>query len=517
MKNYSFDDIVKSKMAGHEAPVPADAWNNIKGKRKKRRPSLFWWITSAVLIAGWITAIVYTRNNNGNENDQLQANGPGKKQEVLQAENIMKKNDTAAGITPADVSLVAAGNEKQASSPVPGEDVAGTQHAMTVNTTTKLLSGLASTSDSANNRVTVHHDAKAKHAKHGTNRLFDSKENDQAMAVKQDLAGVKKRKRTGAGKTKMTISQSDAEIAVVDTNDEVAGEKKTSVAVDPLSFVKQVPATNTLAIAEKKTPRIESVTDTAIANQAAKKSRPKKNIFVDLGATGFIAVQQNARLLSIARTTIMPTQRSEFIADQIRTSVEPAFSYTIALRKSISGKFDMAAGLQYVKLKETIRLAGKERNTHYDVVKRLDATGSFLYDDTVSSVTNGIRVINAVNSYDIVSIPVGIQYYFWKKSGWAVSLAAGLNFTVSNMYKNSIEGELQPVYASGSAGKPDRKFAADIFTGIRLSRQFGRHYQLFAEPSLQFNLMRYRLPGMIDYKNIHRAGITFGFSYQLNY
>ena len=36
MNNDNFDDIIKQKTGGHEAPVPADVWDNISKKKKRK-------------------------------------------------------------------------------------------------------------------------------------------------------------------------------------------------------------------------------------------------------------------------------------------------------------------------------------------------------------------------------------------------------------------------------------------------------------------------------------------------
>ena len=180
----------------------------------------------------------------------------------------------------------------------------------------------------------------------------------------------------------------------------------------------------------------------------------------------FLPIQKNALLVNIKRTTVGNLSRSEYTADDISTNMDPSFSYTIALRKKIAakgGKWYAGIGVQYVQLKENIRLAGKEINTQYNVIKRLDNTGSFLVDDTVATVTKGTRIINAVNSFQLISLPVFAQYQILQNKAWQLSVNGGLNFTVKKMYQNSIAGTLVTDYTSAAlANKKEHAISTDI-------------------------------------------------------
>jgi hypothetical protein len=52
MKNDFFDTIINQKLSGHQSPVPADAWDNIVNRKKKRRYALYWWFFGVLILTG---------------------------------------------------------------------------------------------------------------------------------------------------------------------------------------------------------------------------------------------------------------------------------------------------------------------------------------------------------------------------------------------------------------------------------------------------------------------------------
>jgi hypothetical protein len=119
-----------------------------------------------------------------------------------------------------------------------------------------------------------------------------------------------------------------------------------------------------------------------------------------------------------------------------------------------------------------------------------------------------------VNSYDFLSIPLAVQYKLYQNKKSTAVINAGVNVNIRSYYSNSIQGDLKHTYAStAGTAKANNKITADIYAGLRLTRIVNGKAQIFAEPFLQLNFMKYNMPAMINNKNIHRAGINFGLSY----
>jgi hypothetical protein len=221
-------------------------------------------------------------------------------------------------------------------------------------------------------------------------------------------------------------------------------------------------------------------------------------------------------LLSVDRTTTIGMHKSEYKADNIKTQLQPSMMYSISVRKKINKRVHIGAGLQYGVIKEELTLSGKEINTEYRVVQRLEngSSGPFLRTDTVAVVTSGIRTIDAINSYRFFDIPLSLQYMLMEKPGLSLRLTAGVNLGLYSRYNNSIAGELQAVTSSGTLSKQQSTVRTEFFTGLRLSRPLFRGAEIFAEPYLRFNAGKYANT-VINNKSVHQVGMGIGLSFQL--
>lgn len=582
MKNYSFDNIIKEKAAGHEAPVPADAWNNIR-KQKKRRPVIAWRVLALLLIglglfgvyqvqyrqsgkpvasqAGKETNTVATNDDALHAGRDNEVRGTGQ-QEPGVSNTATQEEATAPGENSTVISPdAAAGNDNEtttdAALPGKNKDMMKGNKPGKTNTQNKALP------DSTGAGAPVHHATitVSRTGKKTTNKnertkttapvIRPAEEKEMVNTTAGSTGSHKKRFKpagkakaaitvvepvsnstvqpeendsealgTGNGKVKRFRGRTRATITVPGTaaDNEVLVAKTVTGADDIQKTEQDNKTKDSLAVDAKLLVTKPAVTDTGISPIKAHKAKRIKKLYMDIGTMPFVAIQNNASLPAITRTTVNSTSRSEFMANEIHTVVNPSFTYSIALRKRVAAKWYAGIGLQYTQVKETVRLTGTEKNTRFNVIKRLDNSGLFLVDDTVASVTNGTRVIHATNSYRFISIPVFAQYNLWQKKNWLLSWNGGLVFNVSNLYKNSIEGTLQPQYsAAGLANKKERKIATDVFMSLRLSTLIGKHYRLFAEPAMQFNLQQYRMSNMVNYKHIHKAGLNVGIAWEITY
>ena len=158
-----------------------------------------------------------------------------------------------------------------------------------------------------------------------------------------------------------------------------------------------------------------------------------------------------------------------------------------------------------------MHLKGEETTTTYSTINRLvvEANRSYLVTDTIETITEGTREINAVNSYQLISVPLFAQYHAGKLLGCNISFTGGLFFNVYNHYSNSIN----PIIAANSN---NNKLGIDIYGGLRLSKLYGRKIELFAEPTVRFNLNQPDIKNALLNKQIKQAGVAVGVAVKLN-
>jgi|GEM_PF-2191747 len=571
MKNEFFDKAVQEKALDHQAAVPADAWDNIQKNKRKRRFGIFWWALPLLLAGfGVFGVYLYQQNRQADTENNLvtkdQGNkyktGTGDTGEMIAVPDLKNNqagidsgNDLQVSnrpVTEHTATTVMTGADNKTVGKIDNNDVNGSNMKMgpankpvyvSVNKKKKRKADIEIQNNDADSDIETsvknkkrlikkqnwktgndiqndHTDRGKEISVNNRNRLIKKKihintkvNNDVDVTTAQGA----KRKYTKA-RAKMTITPAIAAGEESEDNGMVAAktpaEEQETNSLVPQEDTAVIEAS--VSVKEKKdnTPPLVVLT-----KKDDQKKAKVKTLFIDISTSGFIPLQNNQKLAGIERTTIGTDHKTVFKADSIFTKTDPSIAFSISLRKSFNKKWSFSAGLQYARVKETVRLSGKETTTKYNYIKRLDPSGLTLIDDTVQVHTEGIRIIDAVNSYDFLTIPLAVQYTFYERNKWSINFNGGIYLNVRSYYKNSIQGNLEHQYTSGKTGtsKANNKVTADIYTGLRFTRIIGSNIHLFAEPFLQLNFMKYNMPGMINNKNIHRAGINIGFAYSLNY
>ncbi|MCP9749827.1 hypothetical protein [Ferruginibacter sp. HRS2-29] len=510
MKDDLFDKLIQQKAGGHEAPVPADAWANISGKNKKRRYVAWWWFTGVVLLAGITLGGYYQLKNNDEPAAvaSVKKNAGDEVKRVPESDPFTRKTIEDGGSTK-------------------DNSITGTQkNDRRTDTGTVQSTALSGVSKGHTTGVTTNKNPKGTEASVSKNSITSRDEND-------GIALNKRTKKRIAGRSKVTITNSNP--VTPDEADEVPengllSTNKNNIpgTVQPSPVARgQVDSTgkDSASAISKKIDLLQMTPETGPENNSvvvAKKDLPGKKrsgLYADLSITPYIAFYKNDPLISVKRITTTPMRKTEFTATDIRSSTEAAFAYTLALRKHINKKLAVGTGIQYSFIKENVRLSGLETSTDFNVIKRLNPNNGapFLFDDTVSSISTGQRIIHATNSYSLVSIPVLLHYELYNRDKWAFSFVGGTYLNISTRYHNSISGELQPLYKKMESGsRSEYKFTADLFAGFRFSRRISNKYVAFAEPGLRYSLMKYDMQRVVNNKYIHRAGLSFGVSWKLS-
>lgn len=489
----SFDDIIREKTKGYEAPVPADAWDNIvSGKKKKRRFVFAWWML-ALLGGGAVVLYNYSNKDTAVNKEQTisrQSNPANNSSATGDTETI-----TAQGTNNTNVAANSDNNVAE-NNPAPAETSASPGNSTTGNTTARFdiqtgnpgKSKRQTTNNEDGFDISNNNPAKRKKIKTGNdgNVINNSVSQDQSTITVTTADAGKKATITDQP---VINSNTTAGIATAGSNNEIKNNRK-----------------DTASAADSQ----QTVAETA----AIRLKKRTGNWKLDIAVTPLVSLQQNSPLQELKRTSTEGMVKREFIAGKTETSIEPGIAFNLALRKKLNAKTYIGAGIQYATFKEKVFLSGTETVTTSSIVKRLEKDNngiSYLVDDTVETITTGQRTIRALNSYQTISLPVFIQTNLVQKRSYNIDLSAGIYFNLLRSYQNSINGTFTNTYTTGlKQGTSQTATGVDIFTSLRFSAPLRKKWSLFAEPMLRYSFLRNNTRNMINAKYIHQAGVSLG-------
>jgi hypothetical protein len=457
MTNQSFNSLVKQKASDHEAPVPPGAWEAIVKEKKKRRYVLFWWSTGSALL--------------------LFAVGLGILYKVTGSNKVITAQQTAVIEKTATERKEKDSNEK---------------------------------------------DNKIKDSKEKSNvasRNVSEPAPPQSSIVFQGDAGrhtvsQHSKKMPAARKERSGQEYVSNDVTIIGTEDPL----NTTTSEDSLQLINDLEniLTDSTLLRDAGIIKPVDTANTIIQPVIKRKRKSQSEWSMDISVIPFVPVTQKQSLLSVNRTIIENMHKAEYNSKQVRTTLQPALAYNLSISKRISKHIEIGAGLQYAVIKEHITLTGNEINTFYEEVQRLDNSGAtpVLKTDTVATVSSGTRVIDAINSYRLLEIPLLIQYMFVEKHSWSLRLNAGVQFGIATSYHNSIHGKLEPVYASGTHRESNTTMCIGIFSGVRFTNQLSKKYKVFAAPYVRFNSGN-AANSILNNKPIHQAGMAIGINYKI--
>lgn len=502
MKNDFFDNSIRQKLGGHEAPVPGDAWENIQRGKRKRRPLPFFWIFAGLLLCGGAGYFLY--NNGRTDKTVMAEKRSSKQQEETNADNAVVGNNNENGSATRE--MLAEKNTIQLSQQKKNDkrenDIVN--NSKTNNDRNKPAVQLLLQND---DQVVVSNKKKRTGSVVKNNSVISN-----GLATEDEKATAKKKKHTDDAKLAMTITAPQTEENNLPVGEEITNDHSTGKDSMPL-FVKEdiaVPVEKIKADTVKKTATAETKTP----KPSETKKKRKTGFDIDMSLSGFIPVQNQQKIVSVSRTIETPLHKAEFAAGKVRNRLQPSLGFNLMLLKNLSSKTAAGAGFSYTVIKEYIDLSGEEVNTRQTVVQRLH-NGNSLVSDTVTTVTRGTRNINAVNSYTFLSIPVSIRYQVLQRNKWTLNLHAGVDINLQSKYKNSIGGVLVPQFSGANNTKRNQSIGTGFNAGIRLTRRISKNYLLYAAPYFQVNPKKLYLEEMLSPVAIQRAGISFGISYRL--
>ena len=512
MSNNFFDDSVRDKLYGHESPVPADAWANIQKGKRKRRPWIFFWILAGLLLCGGGVYLIHS----GKRTNQVIASSPqqtANKVVVLSSQNNNSLNRDTIFTTSKEYNNALTKLPVTPATENPTSRTASrrTNDHTSKNSTTGINKvGLITSNAAVDSPPKLLGQQKKTHGKKDwiaapANKAGSINNTYEAGEMNSNF---NKPEHVVAGKVSIQVSSPNSS-----TGETMEENIKSEESDTGTNLAMKNEHADDLVTGERKKDSPAIVIKTSGSKPVGKK---KKNtgLDIDLSISGFIPAAEKKVISIVNRTTIDPMHRAEFTANKVQLRLQPGVSFNLIVFKSLSSRFAAGTGLSYQAIKEYIHLYGEEVNTNYRIIKRLD--GNVLVDDTVSTTTTGMRSIDAVNSYTFLSIPVSFRYRILNRSQWSMDMQAGIDINIQSRYKNSIGGYLEPQFAGGASDtKRNGSIGTGFNAGIRLSRRVGKNYLLYTAPYLQLNPTTLYLPEMLAPQKMHRAGLSFGLSYNL--
>lgn len=481
-----FDDIIKQKADSHEAQVPPGAWDNISKKKRKRR-FIFWWLLAALIIAGVGTpAYLYLKNGDGEKAPVIVQSSSQNNPVINQKEKSEGKEITVT---------------EQNKSTAPTENIPSV--VKEENKTAVAASDLSIAEDEKKQYVFTGNKIKV-------SKKAKTKASSQPVKISSDDLTVNK---NISKKTPGKVSTEIINAAIDETNEDSSVKENHPEKNELTVTVNKTTTADKTGLTpqqENKTQPTDSATKKTVP--ATKKQSTTNKLFFDISFMPFMPFQQTGSTMALSRTTFENNVLSEFKATTVNTTLDPSVAFQFAIRKSINKKWFAGTGIQYMQLKETIKLNGEETTTTSSVIQRLvNENGQpVLIDDTVQNIVKGTREINAVNSYRFISIPLFMQYKAGKFAGLDLSVNAGLYFNIHSRYSNSIN----PLMSS-QTGDAKNKTGIDVFAGIRFSKMYGRRIGLFAEPSARLTIKQANIKNTLTGKKIQQAGVSFGLFFKI--
>jgi hypothetical protein len=513
MKNHSFDDLVKQKVSGHEAPVPPGTWDAIKKEKKKRRPFLFWWITGIVLFSGGSIGILYRiEYRQKNTIITSEAKNAGQAGNDIAVKTVEENNSTGSQITliPSDPVIktqkehTAIPENKQRKQDVP--DYSGP-----VSPGRKEVVGLRPSPD---NMLSADNSALQNDPGRIVSKLIFEHSNKSTARSNKNTANMPVFTDTAIN-TSNTTDILFAADPYMQFSYQEHNRIATLITAKNVEFMTDSANVNSRVMQYADSLKNAAATIATVINRKLKKDKWT----LEISVTPFLPDQQTQSIPYLTRTSEGNMQKSEYKADRVHTRLQPSVAYTIGIYKKISPRLQLGAGLQYAMIKEKVDLEGKEIWTRYTEVQRLlnGSGGSQLVKDTVATTSSGTLTIDALNSYRFISIPLSARYKLMERGSWSMQADGGVVIYISANYHNQIEGKFVPSNNQGVlTGRQKNDIAFDLFAGFRVSKEY-TIINIFAEPVLRYNIRRHELSDMINRKFIHSAGLSLGVSYRLKH
>ncbi|MFT3912359.1 MAG: hypothetical protein QM737_23230 [Ferruginibacter sp.] len=564
-----FDDIIKQKVNSHQAPVPADAWENIVSKKKKRRFGFFWWMSCIILLCGLSILGYYTFSDTKNndkiasvknesspvENSISSKNEPavatdqqstGNKKENTETEKqtnnteITTNNTADNKIKNDEVNNPVVTNEKSIKE---NEATAGNTNIVSAKDQKKKNDAVVNIASTTPVKLKPAISSQKNNIEPISPNKKDKDENDPSFPGKNSIVKTEKARtkiKAQAGETEILTDNKPAkknkkDIAAnepLNNNDQqkttIAEKKDLTTSNDQPPIItadkKDIAETSVskkeLAIDSVQTKKPLAITTDENKKETTKEkttvNKPAKRHawFIDVAVSPVLPIQQYDKASTFTRTASGTDNVSVFTGKLVSTSIDPSAAFSLALRREMSNRFFVGVGIQYLKLNEQVKISGTETNTKFIIVDRL--VDNALINDTVKSITEGNRQIAATNCYQFLSIPVFIQYNFVQKQSWSLGIVAGINVNLYSKYQNEINKNASaPLVASSQTTNNENKIGFSFYGGFRFGKRISKRMELFGTPSITWAAGKQNIKNSLLDKKIQSAGLSVGLSYRI--
>ncbi|UAY51447.1 hypothetical protein [Ferruginibacter albus] len=528
MSNENLDDIIKQRSQDHEAQVPPDAWDNIINKKKRKPYPFFWWLS--ILLIGLIVTGVFYFNKSNSVSNKNTASNTQKKENSTNNNNNQNISTTNPFSITNNTKTDSTQTKNLITNSIRKPDHQTTNFTNIENTSTK-------TSNFPNNFIatTINPKGNSKNSKRSTKQKIRSVitggETDE-IAYEQKNTASFYTERNKKSKTKSKIISPDVNEIKTGTNEEsTTAPEENSITTTTKTI--QPPIENIEGPIEQLTKTKDSSLTTAgkdsgnlVKNTNSNKKEKSNNKshknqwWLDVSVIPFSPSQAYDQPLYLKRyLTNSDGSTSTLTTNSFKSTLQFSFGFQALVRKNISNKLNIGLGVYYSTIKEDNTLSGTDTTVSYNTIQRLvndNVNPPYLRNDTVSSISTGLRTIHATNTYTLFSIPLLLQYNFISTPKISVGLNGGIYFNVSTQYTNVIKGNIEAQYPDGTQpANSNNRSSIDYFASLRITKPFGKKLSLFAEPVYRINGDKLKVKNTFVNKKIDQVGIGIGLTYKI--
>ncbi len=530
-------DLIQQKANNHEDPVPTDAWEQIRKKKRKKRPAFFWMFASVLLVGLLMGGYWYFNQNTAIDNkvsiskeDKLytQPADPATniQNKTNETNNTNDTNGSAAPVQPANQNAIPDNETKGTNTTIAGNNDRDIQNNPSANKLAKRKDDIQQVTSSrpAQKTKTIKNKVAATQSNYGPVT--------SEAGTAPSTANRKKIVKKDRAKSSIDIFQGETDELA--NRSELKKDSPVTLATEPgnqhndglvKNEEKKEPLSQPLAI--EKNIVAEDVQKKAVAtpvnenkkqDKSNKQPESKHPWFIDVTVTPVIPVQQHTGDIFFDRKLVLNDSKADFTGGLERSHIDPSIAYSVSIGKELNKKFSAGIGLQYLRLKEHVSIEGTQTNTYYKyIVKQviLDEGPGFR-TDTIKMSQKGNRKFSAINSYRFLSIPVYVQYKIMQQKPWSIAATAGININVYSRYNNNINLNPDAVLTNTSQTLPASTSISYALVGaLRVERTLHKQFSIFASPSFNYVVGKQDIKNSLFNTKIHQFGVGIGLSYKL--
>lgn len=510
----AFDDHIQQKLNEHQSPVPNDAWENIAREQERRRRFAFWWWLPILLLIGG--GAYFTWNRLANTNDKIaatkSADGAGQAT-VLQASP--ESNNRDVPVAPGALSP----SPSQAPEKQSNADLTTSKPAESQWNQTRQPDQATRKANTIRRSTRGHLRASSHIPDVGELGAIDNQPKASALDASALSPKAKQRiKRTGRQTGQVTTAdvESITDIAEpvfspINSTEVADADQLISADFDLLVVEKKRKSGSSIQRGNLSIPTIQ------IHPRVAKPSDSSRKWLLDVMAASLMPMTSGSFNWTLNRNVETPLSRSSYQGKLLSTRRFPSLAFSIDVQRFLLPKWRLGAGLQYTQGREDNTWLGEETKTTLTPVQRIVQLSGvpMLVRDTVEVIETGTRRIAATSSYQLLSVPLFLEYDVLGGKKWNLSLDMGAYLHVYTKYNNSIPGNWTITDAAGQSIQQDQQWGMDWFGGFKVSVEATKRWRIFVAPAFRYNWQNAGSNGAMKFQNNHLLSLGFGASWSL--